>query len=149
MEVSIKQVGSSAAWSYGIQAGKVVNDAGQPVQLRGVNWFGFETNTHVVHGLWARNWKDMITQMQAQGFNAVRLPFASPATLHGSAPPKHRLRPQCRSAGPLGHQVMDKVVNELSARGMYVLLDHHTPDCQTISGLWYTPATASSNGSAT
>ena len=56
---------SSAAWSYGIQAGKVVNDAGQTIQLRGVNWFGFETNTHVVHGLWARNWKDMITQMQA------------------------------------------------------------------------------------
>ena len=58
-------MGSSAAWSYGIQAGKVVNDAGQAIQLRGVNWFGFETNTHVVHGLWARNWKDMITQMQA------------------------------------------------------------------------------------
>ena len=133
-------VGSSAAWSYGIQAGKVVNDAGQPVQLRGVNWFGFETNTHVVHGLWARNWKDMITQMQAQGFNAVRLPLC-PATLHGSAPPSNiDYGRNADLQGLSAIQVMDKVVGELSARGMYVLLDHHTPDCQTISELWYTPS---------
>ena len=76
---------SSLAWSYEISAGKVLNDAGQPVQLRGVNWFGFETHNNVVHGLWARNWKDMITQMQGQGFNAVRLPFC-PTTLRGNAP---------------------------------------------------------------
>lgn len=132
-------LGSNMAWSYAIQAGKVVNDAGQAVQLRGVNWFGFETNTHVVHGLWARNWQDMITQMQAQGFNAVRLPFC-PATLHGSAPPTSiDYGRNADLQGLSAIQVMDKVVNELSNRGMYVLLDHHTPDCQTISELWYTP----------
>ncbi|AVT10173.1 endoglucanase, partial [Paracidovorax avenae] len=49
---------SSTAWSYAISNGQVVDDAGQAVQLRGVNWFGFETGEHVVHGLWARNWKD-------------------------------------------------------------------------------------------
>jgi endoglucanase len=130
---------ASAAWSYEINAGKVQDNAGNPVQLRGVNWFGFETNNHVVHGLWARNWKDMITQMQAQGFNAVRLPFC-PATLHGSAPPDSiDYGRNADLQGLSAIQVMDKVVGELSQRGMYVLLDHHTPDCQTISELWYTP----------
>ena len=41
------------------------------MQLRGTSWFGFEGNVHVVHGLWTRNWKDMITQMQALGFNSL------------------------------------------------------------------------------
>ena len=130
---------SSLAWSYEISAGKVLNDAGQPVQLRGVNWFGFETNNNVVHGLWARNWKDMITQMQSQGFNAVRLPFC-PTTLRGNAPNSIDYSRNADLQGLSALQVMDKVINELSNRGMYVLLDHHTPDCQSISELWYTPS---------
>ena len=129
---------TSMAWSYEINAGKVLDGAGKAIQLRGVNWFGFETNNHVVHGLWARNWTEMITQMQAQGFNAVRLPFC-PATLHGSAPPSSiDYGRNADLQGLSAIQVMDKVVTELSNRGMYVLLDHHTPDCQTISELWYT-----------
>lgn len=128
---------SSLAWSYEISAGKVLNDAGQPVQLRGVNWFGFETHNNVVHGLWARNWKDMITQMQGQGFNAVRLPFC-PTTLRGNAPSSIDYSRNADLQGLSALQVMDKVINELSNRGMYVLLDHHTPDCQSISELWYT-----------
>ena len=129
---------TSMAWSYEINAGKVLDGTGKAIQLRGVNWFGFETNNHVVHGLWARNWTEMITQMQAQGFNAVRLPFC-PATLHGSAPPSSiDYGRNADLQGLSAIQVMDKVVTELSNRGMYVLLDHHTPDCQTISELWYT-----------
>lgn len=52
---------------------------GNQVVLHGVNWFGAETTTYVPHGLWARNWKDMILQMKTLGFNSVRLPFC-PAT---------------------------------------------------------------------
>lgn len=128
---------SSLSWSYAINAGKVVDDNGNAVQLRGVNWFGFETNTNVVHGLWARNWKDMITQMQGQGFNAVRLPFC-PQTLRGTPPNSIDYGRNADLQGLSALQVLDKVVNELSSRGMYVLLDHHTPDCQSISELWYT-----------
>ncbi|RYF65383.1 MAG: endoglucanase, partial [Comamonadaceae bacterium] len=129
----------SGAWSYSINAGKVTDSAGNAVQLRGVNWFGFETQTNVVHGLWARNWKDMITQMQQSGFNAVRLPFC-PATLRGNAPNSIDYSRNADLQGLSAIQVMDTIVQELSRRGMYVLLDHHTPDCQSISELWYTPS---------
>ncbi|MFC6840795.1 cellulase family glycosylhydrolase [Xanthomonas theicola] len=130
---------SGSAWSYAIAGGKVVDDKGNAVQLRGVNWFGFETNEHVVHGLWTRNWKEMIAQMQHLGFNAVRLPFC-PQTLHGAAPGSidYARNPDLRGLTAL--QVLDKVIGELSGRGMYVLLDHHTPDCNAISELWYTPS---------
>ncbi len=130
---------SGMAWSYGIQNGQVVDDAGQAVQLRGVNWFGFEGGEHVVHGLWARNWKDMIGQMQQQGFNAVRLPFC-PQSLRGTAPGSIDYSRNPDLQGLNSQQILDKVVQEISDRGMFVLLDHHTPDCQAISELWYTPA---------
>ncbi|MET4674906.1 endoglucanase [Luteibacter sp. PvP120] len=130
-------VTSGSVWSHAIKNGQVVDDNGNPVQLRGVNWFGFDTNVHTVHGLWARNWKDMITQMQGLGFNAVRLPFC-PQSLSGVAPSSidYGLNPDLQGLNSL--QVMDKVIDELSSRGMYVLLDHHTPDCNAISELWYT-----------
>lgn len=130
---------SGMAWSYGIQNGQVVDDAGQAVQARGVNWFGFETGEHVVHGLWARNWKDMIGQMQQQGFNAVRLPFC-PQSLRGTGPGSIDYSRNPDLQGLNSQQILDKVVQEISDRGMFVLLDHHTPDCQAISELWYTPA---------
>ncbi len=49
---------SVPAWSYYVEGGKVHSESGQEINLYGVSWFGFETNNHVVHGLWARNWKD-------------------------------------------------------------------------------------------
>src|SRR5690348_7456382 len=47
------------------------------VQLTGVNWFGMETRTFAPHGLWARNYRDMLDQMVQAGFNTIRLPFTN------------------------------------------------------------------------
>ena len=130
---------AAPAQAYEVQAGKILDGAGQAIQLRGVNWFGFGTGTKVVHGLWTRNWKDMITQMQEVGVNAVRLPFC-PATLDGVTPNGIDYSRNADLQGLNSLEMMDRVVGELSARGMYVLLDHHTPDCENISELWYTPS---------
>ena len=126
------------AWSYETRAGSILDAAGHPVQLRGVNWFGFETSNHVVHGLWARHWQDMILQMQELGFNAVRLPLC-PATLQDAAPTSIDYQRNPDLAGLNSLQILDRVVMELNRRGMYILLDHHSSDCKSISELWYTP----------
>jgi len=128
---------SLGACAYSVENGKLYDDQGQAVQLRGVNWFGFETTNYTVHGLWARNWRDMIVQMQGLGFNAVRLPFC-PTTLRGVTPSSidYGLNPELAGLNSL--QLLDTVVQEFSSRGFYVLLDHHRPDCQAISELWYT-----------
>ncbi len=114
----------------------VIYRNGNPIQLRGVSWFGFENPNHVVHGLWARNWKDMVQQMKGLGFNAVRLPFC-PATLRNTqvGSVNYILNPDLHSLNSL--QVLDKVMEEFNRSGMHILLDHHTPDCLTISDLWY------------
>jgi endoglucanase len=126
-----------SAAAYSVVDGRIVDAQGQAVQLRGVNWSGFETTDHVVHGLWARNWKSTIDQMRDLGFNAVRLPVC-PGTLRGSAPSSidYALNPDLAGLDSLG--LLDAVVHYLDARGLYVLFDHHRPDCAAISELWYT-----------
>jgi endoglucanase len=130
-------LGPYAASAYSVVDGRIVDAQGQAVQLRGVNWSGFETTDHVVHGLWARNWKSMIDQMRDLGFNAVRLPLC-PGTLRGSLPGSidYALNPDLAGLDSLG--LLDAVVHYLDARGLYVLFDHHRPDCGSISELWYT-----------
>jgi len=128
---------SVPAWSYYVEGGRVHDGSGQEINLYGVSWFGFETNNHVVHGLWARNWKDMIEQIKGLGFTAIRLPLC-PATLNntGVTSINYSLNPDLQGLNSL--EIMDKVIDELDRQGFYILLDHHTSDCQTIEELWYT-----------
>ena len=120
-----------------VASGRVYADNGSPIALKGVNWFGFETPDHAVHGLWARKLDDMLDQMQALGFNAVRVPFC-PATLQGAGVTSvdYTLNPDLAGLNSL--QLFDNVIARLEKRGMYFLLDHHRPDCQAISELWTT-----------
>ncbi len=126
-----------SAQAYSVNAGKIYTEAGQRVQLNGVNWFGFETTSHAPHGLWARNADDMIAQMKSLGINAVRLPVA-PGTLRGEAVSTVDLSLNPDFVGKNGLQALDYIVQKLDAAGMYVLLDHHRPDDYAISELWYT-----------
>ncbi len=129
--------GATSAQAYQVKSGRIYDDQGQRVPLRGVNWFGFETESHAPHGLWARSVDSMIAQMKSMGINAVRLPL-SPATLHGAPVSKvdHGLNPQLVDMNAL--QLLDYVVHALDASGMFILLDHHRPDDEAISELWYT-----------
>jgi endoglucanase len=126
------------AWAYTTQAGKILDDRGNIVTLRGVNWFGFETANHIPHGLWTRNWRSMISQMQTLGFNAVRLPFC-PDTLRGAVNSvDYAQNPDLNGLNALA--ALDLIMKGFNDAGMYVLLDHHRPDCNAISELWYTPS---------
>lgn len=126
----------SAQAGYKVQSGQILNDANQVIQLRGVNWFGFETQNYVAHGLWARNWKNMIEQMKTLGFNAVRLPVC-PGTLRGVTPSSIDYSRNADLQNKTSLQILDLFMSELNNQGIYVLLDHHRPDCNAISELWY------------
>lgn len=134
--------GLAQAWS--VQQGTIRNSQGAVVKLYGVNWFGFETSNYTPHGLWQVNWKATIQQMKNNGFNAVRLPFC-PATLRGMTPSSidYSLNPDL--AGKNSLQLLDSVVAEFNRQQMYIVLDHHRPDCNAISELWYTSAYSEQN----
>lgn len=64
------------------QGTQILNSDGHPVELKGINWFGFNNGDTMVDGLWAgpdslsMDFATVVYRMQLLGFNAVRLPFS-------------------------------------------------------------------------
>src|SRR5919108_3154573 len=94
--------------------------AGRDVRLTGVNWFGLETCAFAPHGLWSRNWRSMMVQIQDLGFNTIRLPFSSQLLDPQSRPNgiDYQLNPDLK--GLSGLQIMDKIVAEAHVLGLKV-----------------------------
>lgn len=73
------------------KATQILDSRGNPVQLKGVNWFGFNNGDTMVDGLWqtpdplAFDFATIVYRMQLLGFNAVRLPFSF-TDLFGASP---------------------------------------------------------------
>jgi endoglucanase len=110
------------------KGGTIVDAAGRAVGLTGVNWFGFETGTFAPHGLSVRNYKSMLDQIAASGFNTLRLPYSNALFRPGNTPNgiNYQLNPGLK--GLSGLALMDKIVNAATSRGLMVILDQHRPD---------------------
>jgi len=68
------QIPSSDSWRT---ENGIVYHKGKPVKLTGVNWFGFDTNDLVVHGLWTgRTMESFLDQIVEMGFTSLRIPIA-------------------------------------------------------------------------
>src|SRR5438270_11709504 len=117
---------------------RILGFDGQPVQISGVSWFGMETGTYAPHGLWTRNWKGMLDQIAALGFNTVRLPFSNEALAPGRIPQNINYDVNPDLAGKTGLEVMDMLIRGASERGLKVILDRHRPTAAGQSELWYT-----------
>ncbi len=120
---------------YEVKDGEIVY-ADEVIHLKGINWFGFETSEHVVHGLWSQNYRDIILNIKELGFNAIRLPFCpdviDKAAVHSI---NYYVNPDLKGLNSLA--VLDKIVQEASAQGLYILLDQHVMPDHQISELWY------------
>jgi endoglucanase len=117
---------------------EIVDAKGHPILLRGVNWFGIETDTHVPHGLWARDYKEMLAQMKDLGFNMIRLPY-SVQSLRESAVKgiDFTLGSNRDLEGKTPLEVMDRIIGEAGQYGLMVLLDSHRLNDKEIPELWY------------
>lgn len=112
----------------------------RPVRIAGVNWFGFETNTFVVHGLQSRSYKDMLDQIKNLGYNTIRLPYSNQLFDSGSKPDGIDYSRNPDLQGLQGLQLMDKIIDYATGIGLYIILDQHRPDANGQSALWYTAA---------
>ena len=118
---------------------RIVDADGRTAVLQGVNWFGFETSNHVVHGLWTRDYRDVLVQIRQLGFNSIRLPFSLEAlearSVSGVDFSSGR-NAALRGRTPL--QAMDVVIDEAARQGLVILLDNHSaPDDGYTDPLWY------------
>ncbi|MFH8800415.1 cellulase family glycosylhydrolase [Streptomyces sp. NPDC017936] len=121
---------------------RILDAAGQPVRVAGINWFGFETSNHVVHGLWSRDYKSMIDQMKSLGYNTLRLPFSDDILKSGTLPDSISFDggKNADLQGLTSLQVLDRIVAYAGQDGLKVILDRHRPDAAGQSALWYTSA---------
>ena len=115
--------------------GSIVDAAGRTVTITGVNWFGFETSTFAPHGLWARNYKSMLDQIAASGFNAIRLPYSNALFRPGNTPNGISYTRNPGLKGLSGLALMDKIVDAATHRGLMIILDQHRPDASGQSPL--------------
>lgn len=119
---------------------------GKRLNIRGVNWFGAETNDYVPHGLWQRNYKDMIDQMKAEGINLIRLPLSvelmeklddttlMPKTINYSE--------NVQLLGMSAGKVLDTIISYATSKGILILADiHRNMSTDGITELWYDDAT--------
>jgi endoglucanase len=117
---------------------KIIDAGGQEVLLRGVNWFGIETELHAPHGLWRRDYQEMLAEMKKLGYNLIRLPY-SVAGLR--APDVSGIdfsigrNSELQGKTPL--EVMDVIIQEAERQGLLILLDSHRLNNQRIPELWY------------
>lgn len=139
---SMTTISARAASNYLHTSGSQILDASNTVvDFSGLNWFGFETSNAAPHGLWARNWQDLLDQIKSLGYNVIRLPFSNAMLKTGVIPSgiDYQLNPDLANLTSL--QVMDKIVAGADARGIKIILDNHrsTPGGGPESGgLWYT-----------
>lgn len=115
--------------------GKLLAD-GQPMQLKGLNWHGFQTTAGVFHGLYAQPPSAFLDLLSDNKFNAVRVTLDTDLMLndrsHGYVKPeedeKHVAPYKSPLMGMTSLEVLDWFVDQFAERGVLVLLDLHCLD---------------------
>ena len=135
---------------------QILDSAGNPVRIAGINWYGFETPDEIVHGLWAQDYHTIINDIKALGYNTIRIPFSNQMVENPIVPQNlsfYNTGPiNTDLAGLNSLQVLDKIIAYAGQAGLKVILDDHRSEAgsrprPTASG---TPApTPAPPGSAT
>src|SRR5579883_272556 len=122
------------------QGARILDANNHPVRIAGINWFGFETDSFVVHGLQNRSYQSMLDQIKSLGYNTIRLPYSNQLFDKTSQPTGIDYNKNPDLQGLQGLQLMDKVIDYATGIGLHIILDQHRPDAGGQSALWYTSA---------
>jgi endoglucanase len=108
--------------------------------IKGVNWFGMETEVYAFHGLWAVSMMFVLDFLVQNKFNAVRVPFSAELALGLDTL-------KCTSINTFANpdfadctpgRLLDAFVRECEKRGIIVMLDmHRLKGNGGITELWY------------
>jgi len=108
---------------------------GKEFRMKGVSWFGFETDTYIVHGLanWAgggRSYKDYFKFLVDNKFNAIRLPFSQWLIQNNPNVPSNQFNGPGNTIfnGKKALQAMDIIIDEAAKNGILIMLDYHSVD---------------------
>ena len=124
---------------------RIVDAKGNPVWLTGANWFGFNTQERVFHGLSTAHMGTMMDAIASRGINVIRVPISTelllewrdgraaiPAGLNDAVNPE--------LAGKTSLEVFDAFLAQSKDRGVKVILDVHSAKADNaghIEPMWF------------
>jgi endoglucanase len=125
---------------------KILDAAGDPVRIAGINWYGFETTDEVVHGLWNTDYKTIVDDIAALGYNTIRIPLSDQMVESPVVPSAVGFYGQ---SGPVNTdlkglnslEILDKIIDYAGSDGLKIILDNHRSEAGNSAeqnGLWYT-----------
>jgi aryl-phospho-beta-D-glucosidase BglC (GH1 family) len=111
---------TSASWTSA--GGKILLN-GQQFNVKGINWFGLETDLNALHGLWGSVTLDSAFDfMRSNKINAVRIPISLDLALALQTPSGNCV--EC--AGRPVADMLDVIFDKAASKGIVILLDMHT-----------------------
>jgi endoglucanase len=121
----------------------IVDAHGHSLVLRMVNWYGAESSDFVVGGLAYAPLSEIISEIVADGFNGVRLPWSNQMWESNPVVSDTYLAANPQLKGEHARQIFETVVRDLANAGLMVVLDNHESDASVCCGndaddLWYT-----------
>ncbi len=137
-QVNLARATTAIQLPLSTRGAKIVDTKGDSVLLRGVNWFGMETETHAPHGLWKRDYKEMLVQIKKLGYNLIRLPYSVEALRSSQVSGVDFSignNKELENKTPI--EIMDLIVEEAQRQGLLILLDSHRLNDKRIPELWY------------
>ena len=124
---------------------QILDAAGNPVRVAGINWYGFETPDEIAHGLWAQDYHTIINDIAKLGYNTIRIPFSNQMVEDPIVPQNlsfYNTGPiNTDLAGLTSLQDLQKIVSYAGQVGLKVILDDHRSEAgesAEANGLWYT-----------
>jgi len=132
---------------------QILDSAGNPVRIAGINWYGFETTDELVHGLWAQDYHTIVDDIKNLGYNTIRIPFSNQMVESSFVPSNLSYY---GSTGPINTdlkgltsmQILQKIVTYAGQDGLKVILDDHRSEAGNTAeanGLWYTSTYTNQN----
>jgi endoglucanase len=120
-----------ASWTSA--GGKILLN-GQQFNVKGINWFGLETDLNALHGLWGSVTLDSAFDfMRSNKINAVRIPISLDLALALQTPSGNCV--EC--AGRPVADMLDVIFDKAASKGIVILLDMHTLQRVSVKKILY------------
>lgn len=99
----------------------------EPYHVKGINWFGAETDCRVPHGLWVHSLDYYLDLMRSYDFNSIRIPFSyENAQNMNSVVNEGCVAASPSLVGKTFREALHMIIGGAQYRNMTVLLDFHT-----------------------
>ena len=127
--------------SWKVENGQIYDNQGDIFRVKGLSWFGFETQDFVVDGLWQHPMTTYLDQVQTLNITTLRVPFSAEWIYYNFDiyPYNGLLSGDPSNQHKKSIEILDTLFDECEERGIYIMLDLHRLHNTFISELWYSP----------